>query len=209
MSSLKYHVLWPEAIVVYPDGLKTTIPLYDPEGLKTGWQVGPGFNDDRDLKFFDAMLASLRKDYHVDDKRIYVTGHSNGGSFTYALWAARGPVIAAVAPTSAAAALVLSQLTPKPASIVGGTNDQIVKFPWQQSTIDAVLKLNECGAGQPAGTNITAYPSPTGNPLVTYIYPGNHTPPPTVAPLIVKFFRDGAASLSGALPPASQSPKAP
>jgi len=29
---------------------------------------------DRDLKFFDAILTSLRKDYRVDDKRIFVTG---------------------------------------------------------------------------------------------------------------------------------------
>ncbi len=202
MISGKYHKLWPEAIVVYPEGLKTTIPFYDPQGLKTGWQAGPGFNDDRDLKFFDTMLAGLRKDCRVDDKRIYVTGHSNGGGFAYALWAERGPVLAAVAPSASAALLVMQQLTPKPAFIVGGTNDQIVKFPLQQTSIDAVLKLNQCGAGQPAGPNTTIYPSQNGNPFVTYIYPGGHTPPPEVTPMIVKFFRDGVAGLTP--PPASQ-----
>lgn len=147
MAALRYHLLWPEAIVVYPEGLNTPALLIDPQGLKTGWQLGPGFNGDRDLKFFDAMLSSFQEDFRVDDKRIYVTGHSNGGGFAYALWAARGPVIAAVAPTSSAAVLVMPQLAPKPVFIAGGTNDQLVKFSWQQATIDALLRLNQCDTG--------------------------------------------------------------
>jgi polyhydroxybutyrate depolymerase len=195
-ASSKYHKLWPEAIVVYPQGLNTSGVIVDPQGLEPGWQIGPGFENDRDLKFFDAMLEGLRKDYRVDDKRIYVTGHSNGGGFTYALWATRGPAITAVAPTAAAAALVMPQLTPKPAFIAGGLKDQLVKFTWQQPTIDAVLKLNQCAAGQPAGPNLTIYPSPSNNPLVTYIHPGGHSMPAEVGPLIVKFFRDGVGSLN-------------
>ena len=46
------------------------------------------------------MLARLKTDYKVDDKRIYSTGHSNGGGFTYLLWAARGDVFAAFAPSA-------------------------------------------------------------------------------------------------------------
>src|SRR3954469_12549725 len=81
---------WPAAISVYMQGLNTPGRLTDPEGTKPGWQHSPGAQGDRDLKFFDAMLASLRRDYRVDDKRIYATGHSNGGGFTYLLWAMRG-----------------------------------------------------------------------------------------------------------------------
>ncbi|MEI9864297.1 MAG: hypothetical protein WDN00_07025 [Limisphaerales bacterium] len=44
------------------------------------------------MKFFDAVLARLKQDYKVDAKRIYCTGHSNGGGFTYLLWLARGDV---------------------------------------------------------------------------------------------------------------------
>ncbi|MEI9893131.1 MAG: hypothetical protein WDN28_04275 [Chthoniobacter sp.] len=81
-----YHTLWPEAVVVYPQGLPTAGKLTDPEGKKAGWQFAAGDYGDRDLKFFDSILTSLRQDYHVDDKRIFVTGHSNGGGFTYLLW---------------------------------------------------------------------------------------------------------------------------
>src|ERR1051326_4735523 len=37
-----YHRLWPEAIVVYMQGLNTPGRLTDPEGQKAGWQFGPG-----------------------------------------------------------------------------------------------------------------------------------------------------------------------
>jgi len=94
------HTLWPQAIVVYPQGLPTP-SRSDPEGTLAGWQYGTGELGDRDLKFFDAVLESLRTDWKVDDKRIYSTGHSNGGAFTYLLWITRGDALAAIAPSGA------------------------------------------------------------------------------------------------------------
>src|SRR5262245_56435394 len=66
-----FQTIWPEAIVVYMQGLNTAGRIVDREGKQPGWQFAPGKNDDRDLKFFDAVLASLEKDYRVDKKRIY------------------------------------------------------------------------------------------------------------------------------------------
>jgi polyhydroxybutyrate depolymerase len=96
--SFAIHTLWPEAIVVYPQGLNTPGRLTDPEGKKPGWQHSAGAQGDRDLKFFDAMLSSIKQDYKVNEKRLYSTGHSNGGGFTYLLWAMRGDLFAAFAP---------------------------------------------------------------------------------------------------------------
>jgi poly(3-hydroxybutyrate) depolymerase len=93
-SRWDYEKYWPEAIVVYPQGLPTK-GMTDPQGTKAGWQQKVGDYEDRDLKFFDAMLAELKKDYPVDDKRIFSTGHSNGGKMTYLLWEARGKEFAA------------------------------------------------------------------------------------------------------------------
>ncbi len=104
------HTHWPEAIVVYPQGLNTPGKLTDPEGKKPGWQHGVGAQGDRDLKFFDAMLGSLKKDYKVDTKRIYSTGHSNGGGFTYLLWSERGDDFAAFAPSASAASFLAPDL---------------------------------------------------------------------------------------------------
>lgn len=119
--SFGLHTLWPEALVIYPQGLNTPGRLTDPEGKRAGWQKEVGDQGDRDLKFFDTMLESLKKDYKVDTRRIYATGHSNGGAFTYLLWAARGDRFAAFAPSAAATSREhLSQFKPKPVLHVAG-----------------------------------------------------------------------------------------
>ena len=192
--SFPFHRLWSEAIVVYPQGLNTPGRLTDPEGKRPGWQAAAGDQGDRDLKFFEAMLASLRKDYRVDDKRIYATGHSNGGGFTYLLWAARGEQFAAFAPSSAAAARTLGKLKPAPVMHVAGENDPLVKFAWQKATIDMLRQLNQCGEGKEWGKWCTEYPSKIGAPVVTFIHPGTHQFPADAPAAIVKFFKQHARS---------------
>ena len=190
-NKFKIHELWPEAIVIYPQGLNTPGKLTDPSGLKSGWQPKVGDQDDRDLKLFDAMLKWAHETYKVDDKRIYCTGHSNGGGFTFTLWAARSDVFAAVAPACAVAAASLKDLKPKPALHIAGTQDPLVKFEWQKLTIDTLRKLDGCEPeGKPDGDHLTLYPSPTGTPVETYIYEGGHAPPPEAWPAVVKFFKD-------------------
>ena len=79
----RLHELWPEAVVVYPQGLPTTTPR-DLIGKQPGWLMMPGPSN-KDLKLFDAMLETARHDWHINTNRVYVTGHSNGGGFTYLL----------------------------------------------------------------------------------------------------------------------------
>ena len=190
-----YHDVWPEAIV-YMQGLNTPGRLTDPEGKRPGWQNAPGAQDDRDLKFFDAVLASLKANYKVDDSRIYATGHSNGGGFTYLLWRTRGDVFAAVAPSAASGpgaewAKRLADLKPKPVLHLAGEKDALVKYEWQQVTMEALRKLNGC---EPTGTEwakwCTLYPSKTGTPVITLIHPGAHNFPPDAPELFVKFFKE-------------------
>jgi polyhydroxybutyrate depolymerase len=188
--SFHIHTLWPETIVVYPQGLNTPGRLTDPEGKLPGWQSTAGDQGDRDLKFFDAVLASLKTDFKVDERRIYSTGHSNGGGFTYLLWAARGDVFAAMAPSSAAAARQLKDLKPKPVLHVAGEQDPLVKYEWQKATMDALRKLNGCDEqGTEWDKLCTLYPSKTGTPVVTLIHPSNHAFIQDAPPMIVKFFK--------------------
>lgn len=189
-----YEKLWPEAIVVYMQGLKTPGRLTDPNGAQPGWQRGQGDQGDRDLKFFDAVLAGLKRDARVDPKRIYVTGHSNGGGFTYLLWAARGDQLAAVAPSGAAAGGLMRLLKPKALLHVAGETDPLVRFEWQKQTINAVRELNQCGAGESCGPWCTQYSSRIGAPLMTYVHPGGHEFPAGALRLIVKFFKEHPGS---------------
>lgn len=188
--SFGYHALWPEALVVYMQGLPTPGLLTDPEGKKSGWQNMPGAQGDRDLKFFDAVLETLRAEYKVEEKQVFATGHSNGGGFTYLLWAERPHAFAAFAP-SAAVTRQLSQLAPKPALHLAGEKDGLVKFEWQRRTIEALRKLNGCaGEGRPWGTNATLYASSAGTPVVALVHPGGHEIPKGASELIVRFFKE-------------------
>jgi polyhydroxybutyrate depolymerase len=59
-----------------------------------------------DVKFIDALIAQLKKDYAIDPSRIYVTGHSNGAGMTYRLAAERSRLFAAIAPVMGECAVV-------------------------------------------------------------------------------------------------------
>jgi polyhydroxybutyrate depolymerase len=204
--TFRIHELWPEAIVVYMQGLRTPGKLTDPEGKRSGWQNDIGEQSDRDLMFFDAVLATLQSEYAVDARRIYATGHSNGGGFTYLLWAERGAVLAAVAPSGSAAGRKYQRLTPKPALHVAGEKDPLVRYEWQDANMQAIKRINHCASdGRPwasAGSLVgTEFASSTGTPFISLIYPGGHKFPADAAPLIVKFFKQQTKPAESSSPP--------
>ena len=185
-----FEKLWPEAIVVCPQGLNTPGQLTDPQGNLPGWQKAPDDMQDRDIHFFDEMLKTLHQAYKIDDKRIYVTGHSNGGGFTYLLWAMRGDVFAAVAPSSAVAVRFYNLLKPKPAMHIMGEKDPLVKPEWQKMMYTKVMQLDKCSStGEPYATNATFYPSASGTPVVLYIHPGGHVYPAEANGVVIQFFK--------------------
>lgn len=179
---------WPEAVVVYPQGLPTTGKT-DPEGKKNGWQQTKGQNEDRDLKFFDAELASLKKQIKIDPKRVYVGGFSNGGRFTYLLWAERPNIIAAFAP--GAAPNIGLATSSKPAFVVGGEKDQVVPFISQRLSIGRIERQIGVKSGDEGKEDgyFTVKKGDGGIELDTYIHPGGHVYPKEANPLIVEFFK--------------------
>src|ERR1043165_2476625 len=85
------QTFWPGAVIVYPQGLNTPSEV-DPQGNFFGWQVraGQAGLNDRDLKFFDAMVTTMRQKFPVDNAHIYATGFSNGAIFTGKLFRVAG-----------------------------------------------------------------------------------------------------------------------
>jgi polyhydroxybutyrate depolymerase len=189
--SFRLHELWPEAVVIYPQGLPTPGRLTDPEGKKAGWQHGPGEQGDRDLKFFDAMVEEAKARFKIDPRRIYATGHSNGGQFSYLLGGARRDVMAAIAPSAAAGARFLKE--PIPLLHAAGEKDPLVTFAMQKRSLDAAKSLNACEEkGTDWAPGCLLYPSPKDAPLIAFIHPGDHKYPAEFPEFVVRFFKEQA-----------------
>jgi polyhydroxybutyrate depolymerase len=195
--SFAMHKHWPEAISVCLQGLNTPGRLTDPEGKKPGWQHGAGAEGDRDLKLFDAVMAHLKKTYKVDTKRVFSTGHSNGGGFTYLLWQMRPDALCAVAPSAAASARAArASFKPKPCMHIAGTQDPLVKYAWQELAMAKVKQINQCEAeGKPWAKDCTLFPSKVGAPFVAFIHAGTHKFPDEAPALIAKFFKEQSAAV--------------
>jgi polyhydroxybutyrate depolymerase len=190
--TFRIHADWPEALVVYPQGLPTPGRLTDPRGTRPGWQSGVGEQDDRDLLFVDAILKWARTRYAIDERRLYAAGHSNGGSMVYVLWAARGEFFTAFAPSSSVfQRRLLSSARPKPAFIVAGEKDRLVPFAIQKPSLVATLALNQADStGAPWSGRAVLHRSAIGADVVAYVHPGDHQMPADAGALMVKFFKE-------------------
>ena len=179
----RLHMAWREAIVVYFQGLPTR------RGLP-GWQSEPGAAN-RDLKLVDVALASLRETYHVDDDRVYATGYSNGGSFTYLLWAERPGVFAAYAPVAARLRSSVRPTQPRPLFHVAGETDRQVDFWEQEKAIAVAVEVNGVGATTArCGNGCNIYGADTAAPVKIWVHAGGHIYPRGTAERIMRFFRE-------------------
>lgn len=188
------HLLWPEAVVVYPQGLRTPGRTTDPEGKLSGWQFQPGMLQNRDIAFYDAMLKTGLEEWRCDKKAVFSSGISNGARLTYILWALRGDTLAGVAPIAATADGLFSALKPKPCFQSAGQIDTRVPFDDQKKTMEWVRKHNGCqGEGvvwaKKKMITATYFPSSRGTPFVECVYAGGHEMPKDAPPVIVKLFK--------------------
>ncbi|MCX7992270.1 MAG: prolyl oligopeptidase family serine peptidase [Fimbriimonadales bacterium] len=197
MADLGFQQHWKEAFIVCPQALPAPT-LRSPEGNLPAWQFRSGTTNNRDLKFFDAMLKTLREQHNIDEKRVYATGHSNGGFFTYVLWAERGDKLAGIAPSACHANAIRarqSNLRPIPLMHIAGEQDNVIPFKNQRQSMDALKKFLQC---EPEGKlwakagslTATLYPSKKGIPFVEVLHPGDHKYPSEAPALIVRFFKE-------------------
>lgn len=115
-------------IVVAPQGEKGSDGYRGWNDCRADAKTNPAVDD---VAFVDAMLAAISAQYAVDKKRIYTTGTSNGGNFSYRLAQERTRVFAAAAPVVAAMPAVNKCQPPTaPISllIMNGTADPILPF---------------------------------------------------------------------------------
>ena len=99
-------------------------------------------------------------------------------------------MFAALAPSASASSSGRNQ-PPKPAMHIAGKNDELVRFAWQERTMNMVRKVNRCAeTGTSWAKDCTLYPSEQGTPFIAFIHDGTHKYPPEAPPLIVKFFKE-------------------
>ncbi|MGE0130171.1 MAG: PHB depolymerase family esterase [Blastocatellales bacterium] len=183
------HTLWPEAVVVYLQGLPTATSR-DPEGARAGWQIAPGGQNDRDVRFVDVVIEQMLKQHKIDPNRIYAIGHSNGARFATVLWKSRGEKFAAFCSAAAQGGLMIRDATPRSIFAIAGENDRIVRYDGQVRSIEVyrrVLKTDQSKA-KTKGYAKTE-PGINGTELVTYLHPGGHEFPQEALPLVVEFFK--------------------
>jgi polyhydroxybutyrate depolymerase len=189
-ARFKVHEHWPEAVVVYMQGLPGQPGPNDPDGKRAGWQLSPRDQGDRDVKFFDAAVSQIQKDYKTDPDRVYVLGHSNGARFANVLWNMRGDKLAALCSASAQGGRLIRDCKPKPIFMIMGERDSIVPFDWQKRSIDLVRNALSTDPSRAKTEGLArTEPGKHNTQLVLYIHPGGHEFPEQAMPLVVKFFQ--------------------
>ena len=141
-------------VAVYPNGTGPTalFKYWDAGGVKV--------RDADDVGFIDQLLDDLESVIHVDRKRVYAAGMSNGGMMCYRLASELSDRIAAVA--SVAGSMAIDECRPRrpvPVLHIHGTRDGLVlyngpdertppnlKFHSVEDTVRIWAKLNGCPA---------------------------------------------------------------
>lgn len=150
-------------IVVYPDGVRGNGLL----AART-WNAGgccdyASENSINDVKFISAMIDQLIAEYKINPKKVYATGHSNGGMLSYRLACELSNKIAAIGPNASTMVVtqpcnasravpilhmhsVLDQNVP----YLGGTGSGVSKHynPSLDSVLNEWQRRNQCS--QPA-----------------------------------------------------------
>jgi polyhydroxybutyrate depolymerase len=113
-------------IAVYPNGTGRFSSFTWNGGNCCGLAVQ---NQVDDVAFINALLDDLMGSYHVDTRRIYATGISNGAVMAYRLASELSDRIAAIAPVSGSMGTEIRQLK-RPVSVLHfhGTLDEYIPF---------------------------------------------------------------------------------
>jgi len=109
-----------------------------PNGIDNRWTVSATNNPDID--FIEALLDQLENDYNIASNRIYSTGMSNGGNFSFTLACGLNDRIAAIASvTGLMLQMAIGNCVPsRPLAVlhIHGTEDLIANYAFVQGGLD-------------------------------------------------------------------------
>jgi poly(3-hydroxybutyrate) depolymerase len=121
-----------------------------PKSLDRGWENNPEPLTSN-LRFFDDLVALMKREYCVDESRIFVAGTSSGGQFVEHLACRHGDWLWAVSPMAAYVdrGVDVNCKGKPPALIVHGVTDRAGNYG--QQTAELFARRNGCSATSPAG----------------------------------------------------------
>jgi poly(3-hydroxybutyrate) depolymerase len=139
-----------------------------PEAINMSWDLS-GITD---VDFIAALIDTMNARYHIDRSRVYATGMSMGGMFSYTLACKAADKIAAIGPGSGYLMGGLGNCSPSrpvPTFHVHGEADTFVSYKGLLPVFSAWLKLNGC-PDTPVVTK--PYPADNANSKATKKYYG-------------------------------------
>lgn len=113
-----------------------------PNGINNAWDI----SGDQDINFVLALIDKMVKDYGIDRNRVYLSGFSMGGMFTYHAMTKIADKIAAFAPISGYPIYGATFTSKRPVPIIHthGTGDDVVTYDKVQTILDGWIKRNNC-----------------------------------------------------------------
>lgn len=141
-------------VVVYPRG---------GTGMST-WDI----SGDKDTKWMVEIIDQMYTDYKIDKKRVYLSGFSMGGMFTYHSMSKIADKIAAFAPTSGTNVMGASKAQrPVPIIHPHGTNDDVLPYNNVEGFIKNYRDQFHCPDKAEEQTN---YPNAENNGATMYTW---------------------------------------
>ena len=141
-------------VVVYPRG---------GTGMNT-WDI----SGDKDTKWMTEIIDQMYTDYKIDKKRVYLSGFSMGGMFTYHSMSKIADKIAAFAPTSGTNVMGASKAQrPVPIIHPHGTNDDVLPYNNVEGFIKNYRDQFNCPSQAKEETN---YPNSENNGATMYTW---------------------------------------
>jgi poly(3-hydroxybutyrate) depolymerase len=132
---------------------KETFIVVAPDGVDEAWNAGGlGNSDIDDVAFIRAVVAKVASDLCIDEKRVYATGHSNGGAMTHKLGCEAADLFAAIAPICGWTSGSCNPSRPIAVAAVRALDDTTVQYngggiaPSAQADLDVWLGADQCAA---------------------------------------------------------------
>ena len=113
-----------------------------PNGIDKGWDI----SGNRDINYVTALIDKMVERYKIDRNRVYLSGFSMGGMFTYHAMNKIADKIAAFAPISGYPMYGGTYTSSRPVPIIHthGTSDDVVSFSGVQGILNGWIKRNGC-----------------------------------------------------------------